>query len=438
MINYRLKELGKEGKQIKVGVVGAGRMGTGLVCQISQMQGIRTVMIADTTLDRALKAYQINGVEEEDIVVANDLERAVDSIAQGKMVITKNGQIIPECPVDVVVDATGIPEIGARTAFNSILNKKHVVMFTVEADVVVGPILKKLADNAGVVYTLADGDEPPVIKGLYNFAESLGFEIVAALKGDGPIDHYATPKARALKAVEKDLNPKMYTSFRDGTKTNVELAAVANATGLVPDVRGMHGLECSVKDLSKVFDLKEKGGILQKRGVVDYCVGGGELGVSHYDDYFTGGVALVITTEHPQIQKDLKYLFMGDGPNFTLYRPYHLCAIEAPLSIARAVIYHEPTLAPLAPVVEVVALAKRDLKAGEILDGEGGFTVYGQIERAEVAKRENLLPIGLTNGVPLIVDIAKDEPIRYDMVKLSQDSILLVLKRLQDKIFAKH
>ena len=437
MINYRLKELEKEGKRIKVGVIGAGRMGTGLVCQIAQMQGMRTVAIADTTLDRAVEAYKINGIKEEDIIITDDVKTAIDSIARGKMVVTKNGQIIPECPVDAVVDATGIPEIGARTAFNSIMNKKHVVTLTVEADVVVGPILKILADNARVVYTLADGDEPPVIKGLYDFADSLGFKILAALKGDGPIDHYATPETLTLKATKKNLNPKMYTSFRDGTKTNVELAAVANATGLIPDVRGMHGPECTVKDSSKIFDLKEKGGILQNEGVVDYCIGGGELSVSHYDDYFTGGVALVVTTKHPQIRKDLKYLFMGEGPNFTLYRPYHLCAIETPLSIARAVIYNEPTLTPMAPIAEVIAVAKRDLKTGEILDGEGGFTVYGQIERGETAKRENLLPIGLANGIPLIVAVAKDEPVRYDMVKLNEDSILLVLKRLQDKMFAK-
>ena len=205
----------------------------------------------------------------------------------------------------------------------------------------------------------------------------------------------------------------------------IEMAALANATGLIPDIRGMHGPQCSIKELSSVFALRDKGGILSQDGVVDYALGG-----------IAPGVFVVISTDNLHLKKDLNYLMMGSGPNYLLYCPYHLANIEVPISIARAILYREPTLrAKESLIAEVITMAKKDLRVGEELDGIGGYTVYGSIEKAGIAKKEKLLPLGLAQGAIMKKNISQGEYISYDNVELDSSSFLLNLRKIQDEFF---
>lgn len=426
-INTGLRKLEESGKRINVGLVGVGQMGRGIVTQIFNMKGMNIPIIANRTVDRAKEAFKAAGVDCKDILVTNIVSEAENAIKSGKYVVTEDFEVVTKVsPVDVVTEATGVPEIGAHTALKSIYNGKHTVMLNVETDVTVGPLLKRMADSAGVVYTVSAGDEPGAIKELYDFADAVGFKVVAAGKGkNNPLNRDATPDTMRQKAKEKGINPRMLTSFVDATNTMIELTAVSNALGFVPSQRGLIGPRAALKDLPKLFSLKEQGGILDKYGVLDYALG------------IAPGVFVIVTSDHPVIKETMAYVSMGEGPNYVLFRPYHLVCIETPLSAARAFLYGEPTIAPVgAPVSETVAVAKRDLKAGEHLDGIGGYTVYGVMDTAKNVRREKALPIGLLNDkVILKTDIQKGDTINYDMVKLDEDSIVLQLRRMQDKFF---
>jgi len=426
-INTQLKKLDENGKKIRVGLVGAGQMGRGIVAQVFQMKGMSLPIIANRSVDNAIRAYQLAGVDRKDIIVTNTVSEAEEAIKGGKYVVTEDPEIVTKIfPVDVVIEATGVPEVGAQTALNTIYNGKHIVMLTVETDATVGPLLKKMADSAGIVYTGSAGDEPGAIKELYDFADAVGFNVVAVGKGkNNSLDREATPDSLREKAQKKGVNPKMFTSFVDGTNTMIELTATANALGFVPSQKGLIGPSADVQDLPKLFSLKEQGGILDKYKVVDYVMG------------IAPGVFAIVSSEHPIVKETMKYISMGDGPNYVLYRPFHLVCVETPLSAARAFLYKEPTIAPSgAPVSETVAVAKRDLKAGEHLDGIGGYTVYGIIDTVENARKDDAVPIGLINEKTVVKrDVKKGETITYGMVELDESSTILQLRRLQDKCF---
>jgi predicted homoserine dehydrogenase-like protein len=286
----------------------------------------------------------------------------------------------------------------------------------------VGYILRKMARSAGIVYTLTAGDEPGATMELVDFTRALGFEVVCAGKGkNNPLDRHANPDTVAEKAKKQMMNPKMLASFVDGTKTMVEMTSLGNGAGLVTDVRGMHGPQATPKTIQDVFQPKSDGGVLEKTAVVDYGIG------------IAPGVFVVFTTDHPKIARDLGYLSMGPGPNWALYRPYHLTSLETPNSIAAAVLDGETTVATDDPPVnETVAFAKRELRAGESIDALGGFTVYGMIERADVTQAEGLLPIGLAPGAKLVKDVPQDQPITYGDVELDESSTIVQLRRMQD------
>ena len=426
-LNRKLKELDSNNKHIKVSVLGSGLMGKGLVSQMMLVKGMTPSLVIDRTLEKAVQAYTLAGVPREDIVIARTLEDINIAMEKGKYVACDKTEYASKANlVDVVVDATGGPDTGAKIAMDSILNKKHIVMLNVEADVVVGPILNELARNAGVVYTGTAGDEPGSVMELYDFAEASGFEIVAIGKGkNNPIDYEANPDTVRENAEKSQLNPKMLASFVDGTKTMVEMTAMANATGFIPNIRGGNGPKAGVKDLPNIYRLKEDGGILNRYGIVDYVNG------------IAPGVFVIVTSKLPQVHHEMKFLKMGDGPNYVLYRPYHLTSLETPITIARAAIYKEPTIVPkdTKPVCETITVAKKDLKAGEMLDGIGGYTVLGSIDTYEKAKEENLLPIGLVDKNTIVTrDVKKGEYITYDMVKLDTSTIIYRLRKLQEGI----
>ena len=448
MINTQLAKLESEGKRIKVGLVGAGRFGTSIVSQVSQMKGMDISIIADINPQKAIDAYGHYGLEASEICETNCVNVANQNIEKKKAVITTDSVLVTKCMVDVVVEATGALNSGAIVAYNSILNGKHIVMVNVEADVLLGRILKRLADSAGVVYTITDGDQPGVIMGMYDWAMTLGFSVIAAGRGTKryPFDREGIPDEAFERfgysegQVERmKLNPQMYNSFRDGTKAQIEMTSVANMAGLVPDVRGMHEPSVSIKELPTVFSLKKDGGILSQKGVVEPANCIAVDGKSELPSNIAIGVFVIIASPHPFTQEDMAFygLHVSANPkNGLIYRPYHLCGIEAPLSIAKAVLFKQATGAPIdSPVADVITVAKKNLKAGEILDGSGGYTVSGLIERAEIVKREELLPLGLAYGVPVTRDIAKGEPLTYDMVVLDESSFALKLRRLQDSDF---
>ena len=446
MYRMLLEESAAQGEPIRVGIIGAGKFGAGVVAQLSQMEGVEASIIADLDLDRARYAYTASSVPEDAILAVSSTAEAEQAILDGRPAVTQDGLMLTECDlVDVVVEATGVPPVGARMAYNAITNDKHVVMVTVEADVTVGPILSRLADSAGVVYTLVDGDQPGSTMNMVDWARTLGFEIVAA--GRGTLfygdDRHGTPDTVPERfgfseemLVRRTINLKMYNSFRDGSKAQIEMTALANAAGLEPDVRGMHEPSVNLADIPVRFSLREEGGLLSQHGVVELANSVAEDGTTMLESPLRMGVFVVVRTDHPFIQEDLAGYYLhsgGDGKNFLLYRPYHLVTVPVPISILKAEMYGQPTgAAQQKPTAEVITVAKRDLKPGEVLDGSGGYTVNGLCEKAGIARAENLLPLGLSTGAKLRQAVAQGKTITYDMVDLDEDSFVLKLRRLQD------
>ena len=461
-LNEKIKELARQGKSINVAVAGLGQMGKSLVSHLNDLAGFKILAVADKDPKKVADMIEILGITESEIfkvwtgvyepqagILDNgkawdmirdskideiiNISTKIDAnikieiaLEEGKILFTDDVRILPGIEnIDIVVDATGYTEVGAFVALSSIAGKKHVVTLNVETDITVGPILKKMSKDYGVVYTLSAGDEPAALKELYDFADGLGLEVICAGKGkNNPLNMEANPATLADYAASKGSSAKMMTSFVDGTKSMVEMACLSNATGLIPDCRGMHGARVSIKELAKTFSLKKDGGILDRTGVVDFAIGD-----------LAPGVFLVYSTKNKMIKDVLNYLALGQGPNYLLYRPYHLTSIETPLSIARVYFDREPWIVPSGGLVsDVLTVAKKDLAPGEIIDGIGGYMVYGLIDLYETTSKEKLLPIGLSQGCILKKCVKKGEPISYDDVDFPSDTLLLQLRKLQDKI----
>ena len=438
MISKKLNRRSQKGNPILVGWVGAGRMITGAICQTALMKGMRNAVICDVRTEAAIRAYEINGVKRDDLTTTNDLGVANDCIRRGKPVVTEDCNLMPQLELDCVVEGTGAPEVGAQVAYRCIQAGKDIIMLNVETDVVIGPILHKMAERAGVIYSVSSGDEPGLITELVDRWGGLGFEIVAVGKTPtslAQVDKYATPDTVAEDAKSLKVNPHFLVTFRDTTKTAIEMTSISNATGLIPDVRGMHGPVAGIEDMAKFFRLKAEGGLLNRRGVVDYArpllLADGSV---DFVNSVTPGVFVVVRSVHPQIQADLDYWnVVRNGDYFTFYTPYHLVTNEIPLSIVWAVEDREPTVVPsYGCLTEVIGAAKADLKPGTIIDGGGGFTVYAQNELASKAKQENIVPFGLLDGAKLIKEVKRDQVITDDMVELKTDTLIYHLRRLQD------
>ena len=426
-INNKLRELHENNKEIKVAVVGAGLMGKGMVSQLTLVKGMEPSLVIDRTIEKILDAYKMAGISKDDIVVAKTLEDINVGMERNKFIACDNIDLVSKANlIDVVVDATGRPNAGAKIAMDAINNKKHIVMLNVEADSVIGPILNKLAKEAGVIYTGTAGDEPGSVKEIYDFAEASGFEILAIGKGkNNPIDYTATPDKVKERADKIGLKPSMLAGFIDGTNTMIEMAVMANATGFTPDIRGGHGPQGSANELPGIFSLKEEGGILNKYKVIDYVRG------------IAPGVFAIVTSKLPQVHNQIQFLSMGAGPNYILYRPYHLTSLETPITIARAAIYDLATIAPMdKQVCDVITVAKKDLKTGETLDGIGEYSVYGSIDTYEIGKQENLVPIGLIDkNTKVKRDIKKGEFITYDMIDLETSTMIYKLRKMQEDMY---
>ena len=411
-LRNKLEALQRAGAPIRVGLVGAGQMGRGFIAQVAGIPGMETVAVADVDPQRGLDAFREVG--QDPIEGLNG--------SSGRPAVTGDAtELARSASVDVVVEATGVTEVGARVAYEAIHEGKHVVMLNAEADATVGAVLARMAKSAGVVYTGSAGDEPAAVMELYDFARSMGFEVVAVGKGkNNPLDPTATPESVAEEAGRKKMNPKMLAAFVDGTKTMVEMATVANAIGFAPDVPGMHGpAETDPKELAQVFSLEREGGILSGYSTVDYVRG------------VAPGVFVVVRSQEGAVRETMEYLGMGTGPNHVLYRPYHLTSLETPLSVARAAIYGEAGIVSgTRPTTEVVAVAKRDLDAGEKLGGIGGADYYGTVYR--VPEAEGMLPLGLAAGARTSRPVARGSIIPRAGVELAEGSFVVNLRQLQD------
>ncbi len=448
MIAADLAAREQAGRPIRVGVVGTGKFGSSVAHQLSRMRGVRLVALADLFPEKARAVFDRNGVPAERIASAGSAAAIEQAMERGNVAVTDDPLALCAAPLDVIVEATGVPENGARIGAEAIAQGKHIVMVNMETDVAVGPLLHRRAQSAGVVYTVADGDQPGCIMRLVDWAQALGLEVVVAGRGTrrfgfdrggDPEEAFARYGFDPNLVREQQLNPQMYNSFRDGSKSQIEMCSVANMTGLVPDVRGMHEPSATIPDLATVFSLQAEGGVLNNWGVVELANAVAPDGETVLPNHLDIGVFVIVRTDHARIASDLGFYGLQLGPDGTTaahYRPYHLCGIEAPLSIAEAGLYGKPTGAPIgAPVADVIAVAKKDLKAGDTLDGSGGRTVYGLIERIEIARGENLLPLTMTNGARVICDIPADTPITYDMIERPEHALLWQLRAEQDRMF---
>jgi predicted homoserine dehydrogenase-like protein len=415
------------GNPIKVGLVGCGQEGSGMVHVTKRMAGLDTRAIADIIPQRPLKTLKELGIPESEICVTNSVGLAADALTKCKYVVTEDALLLPQLEsLDALVEATGVTEVGAQVAWSSIMNQKHVIMLNVETDVTVGVFLHQLAQKTGCVYTVASGDEPGVCKMLYNFASTLGFDIVCVGKGkNNPIDYYASPESCREEAESKNMNPKMLSAFKDGTKTMVEMAALSNATGLVPDVPGMHGARVDLPDLGTTLIPKADGGILNQRGCVEFSTG-----------KVAPGVFAIIATDEPRIIEDMRFYSMGAGPYYTLYRPYHLCSIETPISVAEATIYGETTLVPTQMVSEIISIAKRDLKAGETVGEIGSADIFHRIYTYEDAQARQGIPMGLAPGGTVLADIPQDGLLTTENFAPDTSKLVYKLRQMQDDLLA--
>lgn len=424
MLHRRLQELSQQGRAIRVGLVGAGQMGEGLAVVLEQMSGVEPSVVVDTVPGRAMQAFRSAGTPGSQVLETDDPDLALSAISDGRRVASSNISLAWCDPMDISVEATGIPEVGARVAAGAIEAGKHIMQMNVETDATVGYVLRQMAEEAGIVYTLSGGDEPGAIMELYDFATTLGLEVTCAGKGkNNRLDRTATPATVAEVAARRRMNPKMLASFVDGTKTMVEMTSLANGVGFVPDVRGMHGPEVTVDTIASTYLPLSAGGVLSDHGRVDYGRG------------VAPGVFVVFTTDHPKLIRDLGYLSMGPGPYYALYRPYHLANVETPISMVRAVLAGDTTLATdHPPTAETVAFAKRNLTPGETIGNLGGYRVYGMIEKAATAAREGFLPVGLAPGAVVTSPVRAGDPLTYQDVDLAESSHIVALRRLQDSI----
>jgi predicted homoserine dehydrogenase-like protein len=403
-----------EGRPIRIGLIGSGEMGTDIVTQCDQMAGITVAAIAEINIEAAKRALAIAGRAPETYAVSGGKAAFDDALRKGLTAITE--------------DATGRPAVGAEIGLLAMEHGKHLVMMNVEADVTIGTYLKCEAKRLGVVYTLGAGDEPSSCMELINFVRSLGYPIIAAGKGkNNPLNIEATPDAYEDEAKRRNMNPRMLVEFVDGSKTMVEMAAIANATGLLPDCPGMHGPRATLAELEKVLCPREDGGVLSKKGVVDYSIGKG----------VAPGVFVIAEMAHPRLRERMHDLKLGAGPYYTFYRPYHLTSLEVPLSCARAVLYGTADMQPLdKPSAEVCAVAKKDLAPGDRLDAIGEYTYRAWIMTYEGAKAANAVPCGLLEQAIVTRPMAKGDLITHENVKVDQGSRIVVLRRRQDDMLA--
>jgi predicted homoserine dehydrogenase-like protein len=423
IVDTALAEREASNTPVRVALVGGGFVARCIALQfLTPLKGMRLVAIANRTVERAEAAYA--GAGASNVVHVETPGALDDAVSRGHFAVTADADVVCRAEsVDVVIEATGHVEFGTRVCFEAIRNGKHTILMGAEVDASIGPILKTYADSAGVVFSYTDGDEPGVAMNMYRFLDGIGYRPVLMGQLKGFLDRYRNPDTQRELAERLGQNPAVLACFADGSKLALEAAIMGNATGFVPRVRGMQGYPCEhVDDMLRQFSPED----FADEGYVDYSLGAAP---------HTG--AFVICHNDVPAKRDLMaYLKMGNGPLYMFYQPYHLPPWQVADSVARAALFQDATIAPRGgPSCDTVSCAKRDLKAGEVLDGMGGFTCYGLVDRYEACRLENTLPIAVSLDCRLKRDIAKDQPITYDDVDLPPDRLVDRLRTEQAQRF---
>jgi len=444
-LSFMLKERAAQGKPVRIGQIGAGKFGTMHLAQTRLTTGMHLVGLADLYPDRARKRMSEVGWPAEQ----TQAKSLGDALKSGATHVTDNAMSLIACPdIDVIVEATGDPATGIKLCLAAIEHGKHIVMVNVEADSVAGPLLAQKARAAGVVYSLAWGDQPALVCEHVDWARACGFEVVAAGKGTRyhPTYHQSNPDtvwdilSKYLKIEDRShINPKMFNSFVDGTKSGIEMTAICNATGLVPQTDGLAFPPASRFELAEVCKPRSDGGTLEKKGVTEVVssITRDDKDVPHH---LAMGTYVVITSESAYSRECFKeYNMLSDssGTYAALYRPTHMIGLELGLSIASAALRKEPTGSPICFNSDVVATAKRDLKKGEMLDGEGGFCVWGKQTPAEMSLKEGYLPLGLAHNVALKRDIKLGERLKWDDVIYDASDNAVKVRREMEAVFGR-
>ncbi|MBJ2172619.1 hypothetical protein JBL43_00105 [Aureibaculum sp. A20] len=425
IVDNALNKREKENNPIRVGVVGSGEMAKGLLNQIEKFTpGMKVVALYNRSLERPQRVFKDLNFDYKIVQKESDFTQCYKN---GIIGVTQDLDLLIQSKfIDIIVDMTGSIEFSAQLTLDCINNKKDILSFNAELDATLGPILKYKADKAGVKYSVAEGDQPGCTMNLYRFVKQMGLIPLVCGNIKGMLDEYRTPETQKEFAASWDMSAYKATNFADGTKVSLEQACIANATGMKVAKRGMLGFKSTdhIDNLTGLYDVEQ---LKELGGIVDFTVGA-KPG--------PGVFVYACSDGDPFTEKYLKYGKLGDGPLYSFYIPYHLLFFEIPISIARMVDFDDTIIAAKGgPMVDVITIAKTDLKKGETLDELGGFRTYGVCENHDVSKKENLLPIGLANGCILKKDIEKDGVISYDDVIIPENRLGDVLKLEQDELF---
>jgi predicted homoserine dehydrogenase-like protein len=432
LVDAALERRRAEGRPIRVGMIGAGFQAHGIALQVLRsVPGIQLCAIAARRVDRAISCFAQADLRPDFADSPAALDRA---IAAGRPAVTEDAEMLARAAgLEAVIEVTGSIEYAARAVLAAIQSGKHVVQMNAELDGTVGPILKRYADKAGVVFTFSDGDQPGVQQNLLRFVRGIGVTPVLAGNIKGLHDPYRNPATQAGFAAKWGQDPAMVASFADGTKISFEQAIVANGNGFRVARRGMLGPDYSGGDPGAPLVPVEQSVAFfadhldpARPGLVDYVVGARP----------GPGVFVIGTTDDPRQRHYLNLYKLGEGPFYCFNTPYHLCHFEVPNSVARAVLFGDAVLAPTAPTVGVIAMAKQDLQPGTVIEKFGGFEVYGVAENMDVVRSERLLPIGTGLGCTLVRPVAKDQPLTFDDVRLPEGRLVDRLYAEQEAAFA--
>ena len=439
-LHQRLIQRATAGNPVRVGLIGAGKFGSMYLAQARLTDGVQVVGVADLDPGRTREALARTGWPEERALSASTRGEINDAARSGRVALTEDAGELIAAELDVVIECTGNPEVGTRHILGALDNGRHVVNVTVEADALVGPALRRRADRAGLVYSMAYGDQPALVCEMVDWARTCGLDVVAAGKGTKhlPEYHYSTPDTvfdhYGLSAGQRktgDLNPKMFNSFLDGTKSAIEMAAIANSTGLRPQPFGLRFPAVGTDRLSEVLKPQTHGGVLSHSATVEVVSCLNPDGSPVPND-LRWGVYITFKAQAEYSQQCFaQYGVLTDssGEYAALYRPSHLIGLELGISVASVALRHEPTGSPQHFCGDVVAVAKRDLRVGEALDGEGGYTVFGQLVPAKDSVSRRALPLGLTARARVVRAVPRDQTLTYEDVELSASSQVLELRR---------
>lgn len=422
IVDRELKRRAAAGEPVRVGIIGAGYSGQRIVYQIlTAVAGMDVCAVANRTVERAQEALRNAGANDVELAESpEEIDRAYES---GRRSVTRSFEAVTAAKcIDVIVECTGTVEYGAAAALSAIDNAKHLVLMNVELDATIGPLLKARADERGVVYSNSDGDEPGVAMNMIRFVRSIGLEPVVAGNLKGLYDPYRNPQTQEAFARARGQKPATMAHFADGTKLSMELTVLANAAGFGVGRRGMYGPKLAhVNDSPAYYADKIVNG-----GMVDYLCGAAP----------SNGAFVIGYSVDPMRKDYLEYLKMGEGPYYVFYTPFHLPQLEIPLTVARAALFDDATVAPIGkPYCDSIAVAKRDLEPGDVLDGFGGFNAYALIEGYETSVQSGLLPIGVSEGCVLKRAKKKDDPITYDDVELPDGRLIDRLRTEQNQRF---